>query len=428
VHTSEYSNNSVLLVDDESSILRALKRTLMPLKCQIFLAESADQALQILDNNDIDLIISDMRMPGTNGDKLLAQAALKHPDSERIILSGYSDAQATINAINNGAISRFILKPWDDDELVKIVRKCFKLATLNLRNEALEKLAAQRAIALEELNKSLESKVAQRTEQLEKNNSELNDSYRSIVKMFSSMIASRLVGQNTNQANELNPILLKIAEKFEIEGIELKQLLYAWQLRFLGKLSFSDELLQTPYIEMSATQQRQFQRHPLLSQAACLSVKPMYSSGQLLLQHREYLDGSGYPRGLSSDSIDFRAQIICVLSDYHALVSGLYKQHCYSSEQALEYLTIAVPERYNQQVVTELSNQLNQLAHPQKNLHDQLQDSSELVNGMRLSRDIVTATGCLLLSAGQVLDEVFINRVREMERNLEETLNIYISL
>lgn len=426
--SKDYTANSILLVDDEPSILRALKRLFMPLKCQVLLASSAPEAINILTEQSIDLIICDMRMPGVSGDQFLAQAALKWPETERIMLSGYSDAETTISAINNGAISRFILKPWDDQDLLKTVCKFFNLAKLKQRNEALEKLAAQKSLQLEVLNKSLELKVAQRTAQLEKSNNELRDSYRSIIKMFSSLISSRLVGQNRADGHSLDPMLLKIAEQFEFSDVESKQLYYAWQLRFLGKLSFSDELLQTPYLEMSAEQQRQFQRHPLLSHAACLSVKPLYLSGLLLLQHREYLDGSGYPRGLKADTIDLRAQIITVLSDYRALITGMHSQRCFSSEQAFEYLSETAAERYNQQVISLLRDFVLDTDHPQEVQHDKLQNSSQLVSGMKLSRDIVTATGSLLLSAGQELDDVFIKRVCEMEKNLEEQLNIYINV
>ena len=426
--TKDYTANSILLVDDEASILRSLKRLFMPLKCQIYLASSADEAINILRENPVDLIITDMRMPGTSGDQFLAQAAVQWPETERIMLSGYSDAETTISAINNGAVSRFILKPWDDQELLKTVCKYFNLAQLKQRNEALEKISDQKSVQLEELNKSLELKVAQRTTALEKSNNELRDSYRSIIKMFSSLISSRLVGQNNADAHSLDPMLLKIADQFEFSEIESKQLHYAWQLRFLGKLSFSDEILQTPYLEMSAEQQRQFQRHPLLSHAACLSVKPLYLSGLLLLQHKEYLDGSGYPRGLTAKNIDMRAQIISVLSDYRALITGMYSQRCFSSEQAFEYLSETAAERYNQKIVLLLRELVAQTAAPLEVQHARLQSSSELVSGMKLSRDIVTATGCLLLSAGLELDDTFISRVCEMEKNLEEQLNIYINV
>ncbi|HZP67796.1 MAG TPA: EAL domain-containing protein [Rudaea sp.] len=108
---------TVLLVDDEENILRALTRTLRRDGYRILTASNVADGLDILARNDVQAIISDQRMPGGNGTEFLAKVKDLYPDTIRIILSGYSDLASVTEAINHGAIYKFLTKPWNDDEL-----------------------------------------------------------------------------------------------------------------------------------------------------------------------------------------------------------------------------------------------------------------------------------------------------------------------
>lgn len=118
---------TVLLVDDEKDILDALYNTFID-RYEVFRANSAAEALDILKENHVDLIISDQRMPGTTGVELFAQIREEHPQVGRVLLTGYSDIQAVVDAINKGSVDKYITKPWDDDKIVHIV-----LEVLNAR-------------------------------------------------------------------------------------------------------------------------------------------------------------------------------------------------------------------------------------------------------------------------------------------------------
>ncbi len=422
-----YSLNSILLVDDEEPILKALKRLLMPLKCKVHCANSGEAALVILAENEIDIIISDMRMPHMSGDQLLAEVAQLWPDVERVVLTGFADVEAIINAINKGSISRFLQKPWDVEEIKSVVTKSFSLKHLTLKNQQLEALAVKKNQELHELNETLELKVVQRTKKLEQNISDMQESYKGVLKMFSSLIDSRLPALSKSTQLPYNQILSELAEKFDIDGAEYKQLFFAWQLRHIGKLGFSDALLASPYLLLPAAQQREFQKHPLHSMAVCLRVKPLYPSGKLIFQHREYLDGSGYPKGLTAESIDIRAQIITVLNDYIELTNGLFKETPLSSLQAFNYMLDDAASCYNQEIVKSLQKIIPQMAKNNSLLFDTQLSSEELRNGMILSRDVYSSEDRLLLSEGQKMTELLRQRIQEMELNLQERLNIYVN-
>lgn len=117
------SHYKILCVDDETSVLRALRRLFESAGYEVLSSESAEEALTVLEEVDIDLILSDMRMPQMPGDQFLSQAANISPGSIRILLTGYSDIDSTIRAINEGKIHAYLQKPWDNDELLRIVAR-----------------------------------------------------------------------------------------------------------------------------------------------------------------------------------------------------------------------------------------------------------------------------------------------------------------
>lgn len=421
----EYTDRSILLVDDEKPVLNALKRLLRPLRCQVLTAESATAGLELLEQQTVDIIISDMRMPEIGGEFFLQKVAKCWPETERIIITGFSDTQSTIDAINKGKISRFLMKPWQDEEVLKVVCKGFELAQLRQQNVSLQQLTEKKKTELEELNTELEDKVKLRTEQLEASNLKLISSYRAMVRMFSAITARRL-GQDSHKGSQLNSLLIRTARLTPLTGKALKQLYFAWQLRNIGKLSFADELINQAYVTLPAENQRQFQQHPLRAQAATVLVDPLFPAGEIIVQHKEYLDGSGYPKGLKGEQISYSAQLLCVVNDYVELISGLYQKRSYSSHEALTYLKEFAAERYNAEIVDLLCSVVDQLVAEGEVEDEQCLATNALISGMVLSRDLLTIQDVLLLGAGQTLDSSVIARLSEMEQNLEEQLEVFV--
>jgi DNA-binding NtrC family response regulator len=127
---------TVLVVDDEVSICRALGRLFARESYRVLEASGAQEALKIAETTSIDLIISDYAMPDTNGLDLLVLMKNRYPQTVRMIMTGKADLKAVIAAINEGHVYRFVLKPWDNDELCLSVRLALeqgKLLKENLR-------------------------------------------------------------------------------------------------------------------------------------------------------------------------------------------------------------------------------------------------------------------------------------------------------
>jgi CheY-like chemotaxis protein len=112
----------ILFVDDEVNVLNALRRLFHSEHYVTYFASSGAEGLEILHQNAVDLIISDMCMPEMNGAEFLAQVVMQWPETTRILLTGYADMQSTIEAINKGRIYHYCNKPWNDEELKLLVR------------------------------------------------------------------------------------------------------------------------------------------------------------------------------------------------------------------------------------------------------------------------------------------------------------------
>jgi CheY-like chemotaxis protein len=112
---------TLLLVDDELSVLSALRRLFRTQGYRIEQATSGADALALMQGTPVDLVLSDMRMPGMDGAAFLAQVRSLYPSAARLLLTGYADISAILAAIDQGAIHRYIAKPWDDNDLLLAV-------------------------------------------------------------------------------------------------------------------------------------------------------------------------------------------------------------------------------------------------------------------------------------------------------------------
>lgn len=148
---------SLLLVDDEDNIRRAVQRVLRREGYVILQAASGAQGLELLEANPaIGVILSDQRMPEMTGIEFLSQARKIRPDTVRMVLSGYTDLTTVTDAINQGEIYKFLIKPWEDELLRANVKDAFEHYKLRFENERLTQ-------ELRQINAKLERRVEQKT-------------------------------------------------------------------------------------------------------------------------------------------------------------------------------------------------------------------------------------------------------------------------
>ncbi|MCK4427643.1 MAG: response regulator [candidate division Zixibacteria bacterium] len=147
------TNPRILIVDDEENILSSLKRLFRKEPYQILTARSGEEGLKILDDHQVDLIISDLKMPQMNGIEFLKRAKEKNPVPLRIVLTGHADLRSIIDAIDQGEIYRFLLKPWDDEELKMTIRQALDYYHLWKENRTLVRTVKKQSQVLQQLEK-----------------------------------------------------------------------------------------------------------------------------------------------------------------------------------------------------------------------------------------------------------------------------------
>ena len=154
---------TILLVDDEENITSSLARLLRQDGYNILRANSGPDGLKLLEKNHVGVIISDQRMPGMTGVEFLSKVKMLYPDTVRIVLSGYTELSSVTDAINRGAIYKFLTKPWEDDLLRENVAEAFQRHELRSENA---RLTSELQLANDELkciNQELEQRVEMKT-------------------------------------------------------------------------------------------------------------------------------------------------------------------------------------------------------------------------------------------------------------------------
>jgi response regulator RpfG family c-di-GMP phosphodiesterase len=148
---------NILYVDDEVNNLISFKATFR-IKYNVFTAESGEEAIKLLKDNTINVIITDQRMPGMTGVEFLESILQEHPDPMRLLLTGYADMNAVIDAVNKGKIFHYLSKPWNEEELDMTIQRAYEIYNkriaekelndkLTISNEQLEFLLRQKLLS-----------------------------------------------------------------------------------------------------------------------------------------------------------------------------------------------------------------------------------------------------------------------------------------
>lgn len=167
------SRHTVLCVDDEVNILHSIKRLLRKEGYRLLTASSGVEALKILEENNVHLVLSDQRMPQMSGTEFLAEVKEKYPDVIRIILTGYTEVDSITESINKGNIYKFFLKPWNDQNLKLEIGKALEQYDLIQANKMLHEKVLEQNEELIKINENLEGLIQDRTEKLEIQNNAL---------------------------------------------------------------------------------------------------------------------------------------------------------------------------------------------------------------------------------------------------------------
>ncbi|BBO67110.1 hypothetical protein DSCA_10400 [Desulfosarcina alkanivorans] len=173
----EKKERTLLCIDDEQNILNALKRLLRKETFRVLTGNSGREGLKILSENEVHVVVSDQRMPEMNGTEFLKKVKDAYPEAIRIILTGYTDVDSISEAINEGHLYKFFLKPWNDQNLKLEIRQAMEQYDLVQDNKRLHDQVLQQNQELKRVNENLENIILERTRNLEFQNRALQVSH-----------------------------------------------------------------------------------------------------------------------------------------------------------------------------------------------------------------------------------------------------------
>jgi len=319
--------HSILLIDDEEAVLEIMTMALADEGYDLRTAGSAEEALAILkESPDVSLIISDQLMPGMTGVQFFAQARHICPDALRVLLTGYTDTDAIIDAINSGGIHRYLTKPWRREELLHTIRQLLGKAELVMENRRLDELVKKQNAELMELNKSLEEKVRLKTRHLNRSLEELQSSYeRTRMILEGTVLAmSRIVESRdpytAGHEQQVAKIACVISEKMLLPADRVDAIRVAGQLHDIGKIAVPSEILTKPG-RLSPLEMEMVKTHCRNAYDILKAIEFPHPVAKIILQHHERMDGSGYPQGLKGEEILLEARIIGVADVIEAISS-----------------------------------------------------------------------------------------------------------
>jgi putative two-component system response regulator len=287
----------ILFVDDEEYILDIAQQIFAERDKTILTALSADEALDIIRKHEIAVLVSDNHMPGMKGIDLLSRVKVLSPDTVKILMTGFADLETVLDAINRVEVFRFIVKPWENSQLVGLVEDAlerFRLIKSILRGD-------------ENMMRSLVHAL------------ELKDPY------------------TRGHSERVAGYALMIAERLDLPEEALTSLRYGSWLHDCGKIGVSENILNNEG-PLDEAETHIIRNHPLWGADMARKGNLARAIVDVILCHHERYDGKGYPSGLRGEEISLESRIVSVADIYDALTTERPYRMAYTRERALEMM------------------------------------------------------------------------------------------
>ena len=419
--TEQTSTYTVLFVDDEPNILRAIKRALFTMDITLLLADSGAKALELMSNHEVHVVISDMKMPQMSGAELLEQVAINYPDTFRVVLTGYADIESTIKAVNQGKIHRYLQKPWDNQELISVVEEGLERVKLKAENTRLQKLTRLQNRKLRDVNASLEQVVQKRTRQIKAALNKIEKHNLAMEQVLFNVIS---INPNINGkfAIEVSELASKLARIARLEKDEIKQVRYAGLICELGLLGLKTEDFKAPFSKLKYQQQQNY-----LSQTkqAALILAPAHELHQVsdIIEFQfEHYNGSGLYNKVAKE-IPAGARILAIARDYWRLVTGRMSGVEMSPRDAKLEMKKHRNTRYDGEFLDLLLEAED--VTTSKLLSTSLK-ATQLKAGMVLAQNLYNDSHILILPEGHVFSDATIQKLVHFEEERGKAFSIQI--
>lgn len=408
----------VVIVDDEPSIIRALERVFIDDDIILETFNEALLALEYCRSHPVAVVLSDAKMPDMNGIELLQILAQEYPDTERVLLTGFSDIESTIDAINKGRVCYYLEKPWDEDSLRRSIHKGIELANIRTRNRFLEDSLKRKNQQLTRLSESLDQQVQERTEQL-------REAYLSSIQSVSSMVEARL-GDRTPNPRTVALLCRQIGQRLTFTNKQLRDLRFSALLCHIGKIAFSGELLTTAFVDLTAEQRKAYSQHPSNSATTILFVPLLSDAAEILLKHREQFNGKGYPESCAASDIGESAFVLGLTLFYLECRRGLRFKRAFTHDESCAAVMEQSDQMFPRSLVEIAIPVFERWNIDQQEVSGTDLKLSQLKIGMVLAQDLSLPGGLLLLARDKPIDELALNRLMEINHKFPDSMLVSI--
>jgi putative nucleotidyltransferase with HDIG domain len=310
----------ILIVDDELEITEILA-DLLSEEYDCSKAGSAEQALARLHDNEFQLVISDITMPGMSGLDMIPHIKQLSPDTVVVMISGMQTVESAIGALRLGAFD-YLMKPFDLRQVEAVVKRALEHHEL--------------IVAKQRYENHLEELVEQRTAELDRALDSLEDAYRSTLRALTTALETR--DQETHGHSErVVSYSLRLGLEYGLNRETMKALEFGSLLHDIGKIGVPDSILRKP-AKLTEEEWVLMKEHPMHGQQILRGIEFLQGAARVVAQHHEQWDGSGYPLGLRAEEIDVCARIFSVADAFDAITSDRVYRRGKSYEAAAQEL------------------------------------------------------------------------------------------
>jgi len=330
--------HTVLFVDDEVNILRAVQRLLRNEPCRVLTAARGAEALELLAGEPAQVVVSDQRMPEMNGVELLLAIRDRHPDAVRMMLTGYTEMNVAVEAINHGEIYRLITKPWNDEELKATLRQAFDHYDLKSEIRRLNQVTREQNLRLQDMNRTLEAKVRDRTKQLADKNQELRIGYIQTIRALAEAVDAK-DAYTRGHSERVGVYASKLGRELGLPRELIERIYISGLLHDVGKIGVRDAIITKPD-RLTPDEYEEIKRHPEIGARILQPVAFLADVVPCVRHHHEWYDGSdrGYPARLVGDQIPLPSRIILVSDTVEAMTSDRPYRKGLALEKVVEEL------------------------------------------------------------------------------------------
>jgi len=313
--------HTVLFVDDEVNILKALQRLLRHEEMNVLSTDRASEALEIVAREPVQVVVTDQRMPEMSGVDLLSKVRERQPDVVRMLLTGYTEIDVAVDAINRGQIYRLVTKPWNDDELRATIRQALDHWDLKNEIKRLNQVTREQNFRLQDMNRNLEAKVRERTKQLVAKHHELRRAYVQTVGALAEAVDAK-DAYTRGHSERVGVYASKIAREMGFAKDFIERVYIAGLLHDVGKIGIRDAVITKPE-RLTPEEYEEIRRHPEIGARILEPVDFLSDVAPCVRHHHEWYDGSsrGYPDRLRGDQIPLPSRIILVADTVEAMTS-----------------------------------------------------------------------------------------------------------